>query len=174
MNRAAPAVSLAIRSAWPDIDHETMESLRMGMARVKRAEATQEMARPMRGMFDLLATGEVDTLEGHCVMRLPIPETGGEEWVFIAHVVRGWIDCWKRLAPDLSSYLLSVMAERLDARKDLTPRLVEQAREEFEAMVRRFERLPDETIKAAISTTKIAWEFDRLADRARAESATAA
>jgi hypothetical protein len=55
------------------------------------------------------------------------------------------------------------MAERLQADKPLTPRLVEQAEEEFEACVALIPTIPPGAIGSAITTTQISWELDKTA-----------
>lgn len=55
-----------------------------------------------------------------------------------------------------------VLADRLRSDKPVTPRLVEQAREEFDATVKRIADTPDGRISQAITTTRIAWEFEKL------------
>ena len=76
--------------------------------------------------------------------------------------IEGWRDCWQRLAPDISTYYLGVLAARLRDDKPLTPRLVEQAREEFDATVARLADIPPGQVTSAIRTTEIAWEIEKL------------
>ena len=54
------------------------------------------------------------------------------------------------------------LADRLDADKPLTPRLVEQARDEFDATVARLVDIPPGQVTSAIRTTEIAWEIEKL------------
>ena len=82
--------------------------------------------------------------------------------VEIAPAIEGWRDCWQRLAPDISTYYLSVLAARLRDDKPITPRLVEQARAEFDATVARIPEIEDGKIASAIRTTEIAWEMEKL------------
>ena len=110
-------------------------------------------------------TWTADEIDGRAVMRMPeIDEQFATraEWCEIAPAIRGWIDCWGRLAPDLRLYHMGVLADRLDADKPITPRLVEQARAEFDATVARIPEIEDGRISSAIVTTQIAWEVEKL------------
>jgi hypothetical protein len=141
--------------------------LAAGLHRAEKERKASILARPMRQMFALLATGEVLEIDGHAVMRMPEIDDGVTEraqWCAIAPAIRGWIDCWQRIAPDLGTYHLQVLADCLGADKPITPRLVEQARDEFESTIRRIVELPDGAIHSAILTTQIAWEFERQAE----------
>ena len=84
------------------------------------------------------------------------------EWCEVAPAIRGWIDCWGRIAPDLRLYHMVVLADCLDADKPITPRLVERAREEFDATVARLADIPPGQVTSAIRTTEIAWEIEKL------------
>ena len=136
-----------------------------GMHRAEKERKANVIARPMREMFALLATGEVLEINGHAVMRMP--ELGSGEtkdrahWCAIAPAMLGWADCWSRIAPELPLQRIRYLAQRLAEDKPLTPRLVEQARDEFEATIRRIIDLPDGQIRSAILTTQIAWELER-------------
>ncbi len=135
-----------------------------GIRRAEKARKADVIARPMRELFSLLATGEVCEIDGRAVMRMPEIDQGiteRAEWCEIAPAIRGWIDCWARIAPDLSLYRMGVLADCLERDQGVTPRLVEQAREEFEATVRRIPETPDGTILRAITTTQIAWEMEK-------------
>ncbi len=136
-----------------------------GIARAERERRANVIARPMRNLMDMLRQGEVFELDGRAVMRMPeIDEQFATraEWVEIAPAIRGWIDCWKRLAPDLRLYHMAVLADRLEADKPLTPRLVEQAREEFDRTVQRLADIPPGQVTSAIRTTEIACEIEKL------------
>ena len=139
--------------------------LQRGIARAERERKANVIARPMRNLMDMLRQGEVYELDGRAVMRMPeIDEQFATraEWCEIAPAIRGWIDCWQRLAPDLRLYHMGMLADRLDADKPLTPRLVEQAREEFDRTVSRIADIPPGQITSAIRTTEIGWEFEKL------------
>lgn len=136
-----------------------------GIRRSEQERRAAIIARPMRNVMDMLATGEVFEVDGRAMMKMPeIDERFAEQAHLceIAPAIEGWIDCWKRLAPDISTYHLSVLASRLTADKPITPRLVEQARAEFDATVARIPDIPPETIGSAITTTRIAWEFEKM------------
>lgn len=123
------------------------------------------IAKPMRNLMDLLASGEAYEIGGQVVMRMPeIDKVFAEraEWVEVAPAVEGWIDCWQRLAPDLPSYNLGVMAKLLREDKPLTVRLIEQARAEFDDHVARLVEILDDQIRSAITTTQLAWEFEKI------------
>ena len=160
-------LSFAIASAMPrpTMDPDTVKSITAGLARIERRERAESIAKPMRELFDTLALGEVYEIDGRAVMRMP--EVDGQfaaraEWVEIAPAIEGWRDCWQRLAPDISTYHLGVLAARLRDDKPITPRLVEQARAEFDATVARIPEIEDGKIASAIRTTEIAWELEKL------------
>ena len=128
--------------------------LQHGIARAERERKANVIARPMRNLMDMLRHGEVYEIDEQFATRA--------EWCEIAPAIRGWIDCWGRLAPDLRLYHMGVLADRLDTDKPLTPRLVEQAREEFDATVTRLADIPPGQVTSAIRTTEIAWEIEKL------------
>ena len=139
--------------------------LQHGLARAERERKANVIARPMRNLMDLLATGEAYEADGRVVMSMPdIDERFAEraEWVEVPPAIEGWRDCWQRLAPDISTYYLGVLAARLRDDKPITPRLVEQARAEFDATVARIPEIEDGRISSAIVTTQIAWEVEKL------------
>lgn len=132
---------------------------------IEKERRAAAIAKPMRNLMDLLASGEAYEANGQVVMRMPeIDQVFAEraEWVEVAPAVESWIDCWRRLAPDLPSYSLGVMAKRLSEDKPLTERLIQQARAEFDAHVARLVEIPDEQIRSAITTTQLAWEFEKI------------
>ena len=53
-------------------------------------------------------------------------------------------------------------AQRLRIEADIPPRLVEQARAEFDATVARLADIPPGQVTSAIRTTEIAWEIEKL------------
>lgn len=126
----------------------------------------REIARPMRAMFDLLERGEVYEVQGKAVMDMPELDDRlrqcATDWVEIAPAIRGWIDVWARLAPKSSTVKLGYLADRLDQGKELTPRLVEQAREEFEACIALIPSMQEGKIKSAVLHTQIKWETERM------------
>ncbi|MCK2097247.1 hypothetical protein [Thauera aromatica] len=139
--------------------------LQRGIDRAERERKAAVIARPMRNLMDLLAQGEVHEIDSVPVMRMPEVDAQfaeRAEWCAIAPAIRGWIDCWERIAPDLRLYRMAVLAERLEADKPITPRLVEQARAEFDATVARIAEIPPGRITSAIRTTEIAWEMEKL------------
>ena len=139
--------------------------LQAGIARAERERKANVIARPMRNLMDMLKQGEVYEIDGRAVMRMPEVDeqfATRAEWCEIAPAIRGWIDCWKRIAPDIGTRKLQYLADRLDADKPITPRLVEQARDEFEQTIKRIPSLPEGAITDAILRTRIAWEFEKL------------
>ena len=139
--------------------------LQAGLDRAERERKANIIARPMRNLMDMLRQGEVYEIDGRAVMRMPeIDEQFATraEWCEIAPAIEGWRDCWQRLAPDISTYYLGVLAARLRDDKPITPRLVEQARAEFDATVARIPEIEDGRISSAIVTTQIAWEVEKL------------
>lgn len=158
------ALRQAIGAAYPlpAMDPDTVRSISAGLARIERKEKAERIAAPMRELFDMLALGEVFELDGVSVMHMP--ETGDEHeaWCAVGPAIRGWIDCWQRIAPDIDTTKMRYLADRLDADKPITLRLVEQARGEFEATISRIPDLPEGAIGDAIVRTKIAWEFERM------------
>ena len=136
-----------------------------GIRRAEKERRANVIARPMRNLMDMLKQGEVYEIDGRAVMRMPeIDEQFATraEWCEVAPAIRGWIDCWGRLAPDLRLYHMGVLADCLDTDKPITPRLVEQARAEFDATVARIPEIEDGRISSAIVTTQIAWEVEKL------------
>jgi len=145
--------------------------LERGIDRAEKERKASVIARPMRNLMDLLAQGEVHVIDGRPVMRMPeIDEQFATraEWCEIAPAIEGWRDCWQRIAPDISTYHLGVLAARLRDDKPITPRLVEQARAEFDATVMRIVDTEPSSITSAIRTTEIAWEFEKLQARGAA------
>lgn len=157
----------ALGAAYPThhMDPDTVASITRGMRRIEKREKAHIIAAPMRALMDLLATGEAYEADGRVVMRMPdIDERFAEraEWVEVPPAIEGWRDCWQRLAPDISTYYLGVLAARLRDDKPITPRLVGQARAEFDATVARIPEIEDGRISSAIVTTQIAWEVERM------------
>ena len=157
----------ALGAAYPThhMDPDTVASITRGMRKIEKREKAQIIAAPMRALMDLLATGEAYEADGRVVMRMPdIDERFAEraEWVEVPPAIEGWRDCWQRLAPDISTYYLGVLAARLRDDKPITPRLVEQARAEFDRTVARILEIEDGRISSAIVTTQIAWEVERM------------
>lgn len=146
----------------PAMDPDTVRSISAGLARIERKEEAERIAAPMRELFDMLAQGEVHEIDGMSVMNMPAMGDEREAWCAVGPAIRGWIDCWKRIAPDIGTRKLQYLADRLDADKPITPRLVEQARDEFEQTIKRIPTLPEGAITDAILRTRIAWEFEKL------------
>ena len=146
----------------PAMDQDTVRSISAGLARIERKEEAERIAAPMRELFDMLAQGEVHEIDGMSVMNMPAMGDEREAWCAVGPAIRGWIDCWKRIAPDIGTRKLQYLADRLDADKPITPRLVEQARDEFEQTIKRIPSLPEGAITDAILRTRIAWEFEKL------------
>ncbi|WP_018991267.1 hypothetical protein [Aromatoleum toluclasticum] len=140
-----------------------------GIHRAEKARKADVIARPMRELFALLMSGEVMEIDGRAVMRMPEIDTTITEqaqWCEIAPAIRGWIDCWGHLAAEIRLYHMGVLADRLERDQEITPRLVEQARDEFERTIKRLPSLPDGAILSAIRTTEIGWEFEKLEQQA--------
>ena len=146
----------------PAMDPDTVRSISAGLARIERKEEAERIAAPMRELFDMLAQGEVFELDGVSVMNMPAMGDEREAWCAVGPAIRGWIDCWQRIAPDICTRKLQYLADRIDADKPITPRLVEQARDEFEQTIKRIPSLPEGAITDAILRTRIAWEFERV------------
>jgi len=144
------------------MDPATARSIAAGIARVERKEKAERIAAPMRELFDMLAQGEVFELDGMSVMNMPAMGDQREAWCAVGPAIRGWVDCWQRIAPDIGTRKLQYLADGIDADKPLTPRLVEQARDEFEQTIKRIPNLPEGAITDAILRTRIAWEFERM------------
>jgi len=144
--------------------------LQAGIARAERERRANVIARPMRNMFAMLALGEVYEIDGKAHMHMPEIDAWhakkGEEWVVISHVLRGWIDLWGRIAPDLTLYRMGVLVDCLEQWKPLTERLIEQAREEFEQTIGRIAQIEHGKLTSQIMTTEIAWEIEKLQARA--------
>ena len=146
------------RSLHPIIKAQIDRALRQ--ARIDR------IADPMRQLFAQLATGEaLATPRGAIVMHMPEvdPEyDDGCDLCEVAPAIEGWVDCWARLAPDIRTSHMSQIARYLANSVAITPNLVEMARQEFEATVSRLATVSDAELRSAISTTRIAWEFEKL------------
>lgn len=127
--------------------------LMRGLERAERARKADILARPMREMLNMLEQGEVYEAEGHAVMHMPAIGDDPAQWCAIAPAIRGWLDCWARVDSNIDQHRLKVIADRLEAGKEITPRLAAAAREE---------ELPPGAITRGITTTHIAWEFERL------------
>lgn len=139
--------------------------LQHGIYRAERERKAMVIARPMRNLMDLLAKGEVLEMDGRLVMSMPEVDeqfATQAEYCEIAPAIEGWRDCWQRIAPDISTYHLGVLAARLREGKPITPRLVEQARAEFDATVARIVDTPPGVISSAIRTTQIALELEKI------------
>ncbi len=150
----------------PAMDPDTVRSISAGLARIERKEEAERIAAPVRGLFDMLAQGEVFELDGVSVMNMPAMGDEREAWCAVGPAIRGWIDCWQRIAPDIGTRKLQYLADRIDADKPITPRLVEQARAEFDATVARLIDIPYGQVSSAITTTQIAWELEKLTQEA--------
>ncbi len=158
------ALRQALGAAYPlpAMDPDTVRSISAGLARIERKQEAERIAAPMRELFDMLDQGEVFELDGVSVMNMPAMGDEREAWCAVGPAIRGWIDCWKRIARDIGTRKLQYLADRLDADKPITPRLVEQARDEFEQTIKRIPSLPEGAITDAILRTRIAWEFERM------------
>ena len=146
----------------PAMDPDTVRSISAGLARIERKQEAERIAAPMRELFDMLAQGEVHEIDGMSVMNMPAMGDERAAWCAVGPAIHGWIDCWKRIAPDIGTRKLQYLADRLDADKPITPRLVEQARDEFEQTIKRIPTLPEGAITDAILRPRIAWEFERV------------
>lgn len=161
------ALRQALGAAFPShhIDPETVASITRAMRKIEMREKAQIIAAPMRALMDLLATGEAYEIDGRVVMTMPdidLQLAERAEWVEVPPAIEGWRDCWQRLAPDISTYYLGVLAARLRDDKPITPRLVEQSRAEFDATVARITDIEPGKITSAIRTIEIAWEIEKL------------
>lgn len=171
LKRSVMAMYQAIKPSLTLDEIELSNSVAEGHRRHEQRENAQIIAAPMRELFDMLMTGETYEINGEAVMRMPervdLGTFGDEsaEWVNIAPAIDGWIDCWARLDASINTYHLGALARQLRAGKQVTARLVEQARAEFEATIDHYSTLPPDAINSAITTTQIAWEFERLKER---------
>lgn len=140
-----------------------------GIARQAKERRAAEIARPMRELFRQLRTGEVCEVQGRAVMAMPELDASlrqcATDWVEIAPAIYGWVDCWTRLAPRLRQDKLRYLADRLDRGEIVTPRMVEQASEQFEAAVRMIPDMADGAIRSAVVTTQLAWEFEKITNK---------
>lgn len=160
MTALREALGAAFPAQWMASD--TAKSIAAGMAKIERKRMADVTAAPMRELFDMLAQGEVYEIDGMSVM--PMPATADEKaaWCAVGPAIRGWIDLWSRIGPDIGTSKMRYLADRLDEDKPLTPRLVEQARAEFEATIARIPELPEGAITDGILRTRIAWEVERI------------
>lgn len=131
----------------------------------ERTIEVERIAGPVRALFDLLAKGEVWSVQGRAVMQAVDCATGvqGEDdWVEVVPCLRGWVDCIARLMPDAPVRALAQVARFLDAGASIAPGLVAQARAEFESQVRRLPMMPGHAVREALLAAQIAWEIERL------------
>jgi hypothetical protein len=136
-----------------------------GIRRAEKERRAAIIARPMRDLMDMLKQGEVYEIDGRAVMRMPEIDAQFSErtdWCEIAPAIEAWRDCWQRIAPDISTYYMGVLAARLRDDKPLTPRMVEKARAELDATVSRIPEIEDGKILSAVRTAEIAWEMEKL------------
>jgi len=116
-------------------------------------------ANAMREMLDELLNGEVSEINGTPVMRMPDGFMTREygEWVEIVPALDGWVDCMRRIVPDLSSGAIVDLAGLLRAGEDITPELVMVARIQLEDQIQAMKRMPIGAINAAVESTKSDW-----------------
>lgn len=116
-------------------------------------------ANAMRDMLDELMSGDVSEINGTPVMRMPDGFMTREygEWVEIAPALDGWVDCMRRIVPDLSSGAIVDLAGLLRAGEDITPELVMVARIQLEDQIQAMKRMPIGAINAAVESTKSDW-----------------
>lgn len=141
--------------------------LRRNLYRLERERRARLIALPMRGFFDRLAKrSEADELFGHYVMDVPAHVESDSvrqaRMGDVCEALRGWAHCWAKLAPDLDLQMLVVLADTLDARRPLTERMIEKARDAFEATIARYPSIDQAALDAAITETQIAAEVERL------------
>lgn len=157
--------ALAVRSLFQSPVSEYTEPAITALQRIEQIEKARQIARPMRDLFDMLAHGEVFEIDGKAFMKMDdagrAPGTFNE-WVQIGPAIRGWVDFWRRMDPKLHLHRLIYLADRLDSDKPLTPRLVQQAREEFEQTIVRLENAKPGEIARALVTTQIGWEMEKV------------
>lgn len=143
--------------------------------RERRCKAATE---PMRLLFDALATGEVYEIGGIPSVRIPVTNEVTQRtelrWVVISYAVRGWAAFWAEMAPRLPVARLHYLADRLESDKPLTPRLVAQAREEFDACVEHMATLPPNEIRRAMLHKNLKWELRREMSEGLADTEHAA
>lgn len=131
-----------------------------GIERARKEVAAREIARPMREMFSMMLAGESYEYDGEAIMKMP--DGTSSEWCAIAPAMHGWCDCWLRIAPRISTQNLRYFADRLEQDKPITPRLIEKARNEFEATISHIPTLSDGEIRSGLIDTQIKWEFERM------------
>lgn len=166
MNRAMRRAAKGAHASQRARHVGTHPLIAAGIERHAKEQRAAEIARPMRELFRQLKTGEVCEVQGKAVMAMPELDESlrqcDTDWVEIAPAILGWVDCWDRLAPRLRQDKLRYLADRLDRGEMVTPRMVEQASEQFEAAVRMIPDMPDGAIKSAVLTTQISWEVEKL------------
>lgn len=165
--RAASARRRTAGLAVPRIIHN-------GIVRANREASAWAFCRPMRNVLMQLRSGVVDEIAetGEVFIDMATVDSTRRDLpavVPIGAAIHGWICVCERLDDKLKTYRLRVLADRLNAGQEITERLVEQAREEFDDTVRRIVDLPDGAIKSAVMTTQIAWEVEKLSVADNAE-----
>lgn len=137
--------------------------IQRAIIRTERERRASIIARPMRAMFDGLSRGEALEVDGQLAMLIPqddLGSSGRTEYCAIVPAIDGWCDAWDRIAPDIKTDKLRYLAARLAERKEITERLIEQAREQFEACIARIPDMPAGEIESKVLTTRIAWELE--------------
>lgn len=143
--------------------------LMRGLDQAERERRVDNLMRPMRHLMSMLEQGEVYEIDGRAVMRMPEvdPEFADQtEWCEIAPAIAGWIDCWARIDPSIQLDHLAILGRRLDADKTITPRLAEKARADLETCAARLLTVRPGAITSAVTSTCIAWEFEKLEENA--------
>jgi len=142
-----------IRPAIPRVIHN-------GIVRANREASAWAFTRPMRNVLAQLRTGVVNEIAetGEVFIDMKtVDSTRSDlpEVVPIGAALHGWICVCELLDDKLKTYRLRVLADRLNAGQEITERLVEQALDEFEAIVSALpDRSPDEW-KAAAQSAEI-------------------
>ena len=106
----------------PAMDPDTVRSISAGLARIERKEEAERIAAPMRELFDMLAQGEVHEIDGMSVMNMPAMGDEREAWCAVGPAIRGWIDCWKRIAPDVGTRMPVIILIVVDLPAPFGPR----------------------------------------------------
>ena len=130
-----------------------------------------EISAPMRAMFDLLANGEVLTINGKAVMEMPegYGTVSYGEWVEIQPAINGWIGCLYRIDTTLPSRYLDQLARFLGAGVLITSELVANARNEFDAHLSRLKKTPPSLIASASITAQVAFVLEEMEENEEQE-----
>lgn len=131
---------------------------------IERRDRISISANAMRTMFDELAEGEVNEVNGVPVMLMPegfqTQQLG--EWVEVVPALEGWMDCITRISADLPCNAMRGLSAALKADDGLSEELVMVAKAEFESHVKHMQSMSFGAINAAVEQTRAEWRKEQI------------